>query len=147
MHDFELVVECYPKHCRHIEAELKLVQQKLAATNTAIDGLAAREREVTDQGEEVRNEIFILTPRQLIDQLIKSERQLQLELDTIVQHKKQSLGRQREEAERVRSQLKTCEEMIERNLKELNQGAVLLEKEAMLEQNEECQYTRRNRAI
>ena len=102
-HDYNLVTESYPKHHQEIEANLTKVKTKIAEVNTAVTNLITREREVTEQGEDVKKQIH--TQSQLIINLVQqSERQLVQQVDTAVQQKIQVLTKQREEVETVLKQ-------------------------------------------
>ena len=101
--------------------------------HTAATALVTREREVVQQGEEVKEQIHTHA-QQLIDQIQRSERHLLQEVDTVVQQKIKLLSKQREQAERVHTQLKTCQDMVEQSLKEWSQLQVMIEKESMLYQ-------------
>ena len=90
---------------------------------------------MVQQGEDIKNEVH-MHAQKLIDQIQRSERQLLQEVDTVVQHKRELLTslRQREQAERVQTRLKTCQEMVETSLKEWNKQQILTEKQ-MLQQH------------
>ena len=107
------------------------MKKKVADINTAVTNLIGREIEVTKQGEDVKKEIN--THAQLIVNLVRqSERQLVQQVDTVVQRKIQLITKQREEAEIVLNQLKSCEEFVEQSLKVGSQQQVLREKQSML---------------
>ena len=123
----------YPEHHQQIQDDLDLLKHKTADINTAVTALVTREREVVQQGEEIKEQIHTHA-QQLIDQVQRSERHLLQQVDTIVQQKKIVLTKQREQAERVHTQLKTCQDMVEQSLKEWSQLQVMMEKENMLHQ-------------
>ena len=114
-----------------MQEELDLLKQKTANMHTAVTSLVTREREVVQQGEEVKEQIHTHA-QQLIDQIQRSERQLLQQVNSFVQQKKSLLSKQREQAERVHTQLKTCQDMVEQSLKEWSQLQVMMEKENML---------------
>ena len=131
-HDYNLVTESYPKHHQEIEVNLTKTKTKVANINTAVNNLVTREREVTEQGEDVKEQIH--TQSQLIINLVQqSERQLVQQVDTAVQQKIQVLTKQREEAETVLKQLKGCEEFVEQSLKVGSQQQILREKQNMVQ--------------
>ena len=131
-HDYNLVTESYPKHHQEIEADLTKVKTKVADINTAVTSLITREREVTKQGEDVKKQIH--TQTQLIINLVQqSQRQLVQQVDTAVQQKIQLLTKQKEEAETVLKQLKSCEEFVEQSLKVGSQQQILREKQNMVQ--------------
>ena len=96
----KLISDCYPKHHQIIQEELDLLKHKTADMHTAVTGLVTREREVVQQGEEVKKQIHTHA-QQLIDQVQRSERHLLQQVDTVVQQKRNLLTKQREQAERV----------------------------------------------
>ena len=127
----KLISDCYPKHHQQMQEELDLLKQKTANMHTAVTSLVTREREVVQQGEEVKEQIHTHA-QQLIDQIQRSERQLLQQVNSFVQQKKSLLSKQREQAERVHTQLKTCQDMVEQSLKEWSQLQVMMEKENIL---------------
>ena len=131
-HDYNLITESYPKHHQEIEADLTKVKTKVADTNTAVTNLFTREREVTEQGEDVKKQIH--TQSQLIMNLVQqSQRQLVKQVDTVVQQKIQLLTKQKGEAETVLKQLKDCEEFVQQSLKVGTQQQILREKQNMVQ--------------
>ena len=78
------------------------------------------------QGEEVKEQIHTH------DQVQRSERLLLQQVDTVVQRKRHVLAKQREEVERVHTQFKDCQEMVQTSLEEWSQLQVMMEKENML---------------
>ena len=131
-HKYKLVTECYPDHHQQIEADLTIVKRKVADVNTAVTNLVTRERDVTQQGEDVKKQIH--TQSQLIINLVQqSQRQLVRQVDTVVQQKIRLLTKQREEAETVLKQLKGCEEFVQQSLKVGTQQQILREKQNMVQ--------------
>ena len=129
----KLISDCYPKHHQQIQDDLDLLKHKAAHITTAVIALVTREREVVQQGEEIKEQIHTHA-QQLIDQVQRSERHLLQQVDTIVHQKRNVLTKQREQAERAHTQLKTCQDMVEQSLKEWSQLQVMMEKENMLYQ-------------
>ena len=132
-HQFELISEHYPRHLQQIQADLDLLKHKTADVNTAVTALVTREREVVQQGEEVKEQIHTHA-QQLIDQVQRSERHLLQQVDTLVQQKRNLLFKQREWAEGLYTQLKRCEENVEQSLNEWSQLQVMMKKKEMLYQ-------------
>ena len=131
-HDYNFITESYPKHHQEIEVDLTKVKTKVADINTAVTNLISREREVTEQGEDVKKQIHIQS--QLIINLVQqSQRQLVQQVDTVVQQKIRLLTKQREEVETVLKQLKGCEEFVEQSLKVGSQQQILREKQNMVQ--------------
>ena len=127
----KLISECYPAHYQQLQANLDQLKHKTAEMNAAVTTLVTREREVVQQGEEVKIQIHTHA-QQLIDQVQKSERHLLQQVDTLVEQKLQSLKKQTEQADRVHSQLKACQEMVQQSLKEWSQLQVMIEKENIM---------------
>ena len=130
-HKFYLISECYPKHRQQIEASLETVKYKIADLNTAVTQLDTTEREVIEQGEQLQEQINTHA-QQIIDQVQSSRQHLSQQLHNIVNKKTQLLAAQRQQAQRLHTQLNTCQEMIEHSLKEWNQQQILTEKHTMI---------------
>ena len=114
-HDYDLVSDCYPKHCQKLETSLKSVSDKVTAVTDVLIDLTEREKEIRDQGEVVKEEIHVMV-EEMIDVLRQSERQLTREVDTVTGSKLQVLSEQKKSAERRLSQLKDCQEFVELSL-------------------------------
>ena len=92
-----------------------------------------REREVLEHGKQLREQINTHA-QQIIDQVQGSRTHLLQQVDTIVQQKTQVLTAQRQQAQKIHTQLETCQEMIEHRLNEFNQLQILTEKHTMMDQ-------------
>ena len=101
--------------------------------DVAVFHLEVREKEVLFQGEWLTEEINTHAQK-LIDQIVRSRIHLSQQVDTIVQQKTHTLRAQKQQAHKIHTQLKTCQETIERNLKEWNQPQILAEKQEMLKE-------------
>ena len=132
-HNFYLISECFPKHNQQIQDHLDLVNRKKAEINTVVTKLATREREVLQQGQQLKEEINTHA-QQIIDHVQGSRTHLLQQVNAIVHRKTQVLKRQKQQAQKIHTQLKTCQEMIERRLNELNQLQILTEKHTMMDQ-------------
>ena len=130
-HNFELISECYPKHRQQIEASLDQVKHKMADLNTAVSHLDTTERKVIEKGEQLQEQINTHA-QQIIDQVQRSRQHLSQQLQNIVKQKTQLLAAQRQQAQRLHTQLNTCQEMIEHSLKELTEQQILTEKHTMI---------------
>ena len=106
---------------------------KKANIDTVVTNLATREREVLQQGQKLREEINTHT-QEIFDHVQGSRTRLLEQVNTIVQRKTQVLTAQRQQAQKIHTQLKTCQEMIEHRLNELNQLQILTEKHTMMDQ-------------
>ena len=132
-HDCHLISECYPKHRQQLQDSLDLVKHKLADIDTAVTYLATREREVLQQGEQLKEEIDTHA-QQMIDQIHRSHTHLSQQVDTILQRKTQVLAAQREYAEKQNTEIKTCQETIEQILNQWNEQEILTNKDIMMYQ-------------
>ena len=130
-HKFFLISECYPKHRQQIEASLDLVKHKMADLNTAVTHLDTTEREVIEKGEQLQEQIDTHA-QQIIDQVQRSREHLSQQLHNIVKQKTQLLAAQRQQAQRLHTQLNTCQEMIKHSLKEWTKQQILAEKHTMI---------------
>ena len=132
-HQFELISEHYPRHLQQIQADLDLLKHKTADVNTAVTAIVTREREVVQQGEEIKEQIH-RHAQQLINKVQRSEKHLLQQVDTLVRQKRNFLSKQREQAKGVHTQLKRCEENVKQSLNEWSQLQVMMEKKEMLYQ-------------
>ena len=130
-HNCELISECYPKHRQQIEADLNQVKHKMVDLNTAVTHLDTTERKVIEKGEQLQEQINTHA-QQIIDQVQRSRQHLSQQLHNIVKQKTQLLATQRQQAQRLHTQLNTCEEMIEHSLKEWTEQQILTEKHTMI---------------
>ena len=130
-HDYRLISECFPKHRQQIQDSLDIVNQKLADIDTAVTRISTAEREVLQQGEQVKEEINTHA-QQMIDQIQRSHTHLSQQVDTIVQSKAQVLAAQKESAQRLHSELKARQEVIEHNLNEWTKQEILTKKYTMI---------------
>ena len=132
-HTFYLISECYPKHHQQLQDTLDQVKHKTADIDTAVTHLAAREKEVLQQGQQLKEQINTHAQK-VIDRVQRSRTHLSQQVDTIVQHKTQVLTAQRQQAQKIHTQLKTCQDMIEQCLKEWTEQQILTEKLTMMDQ-------------
>ena len=127
-HDLSLVSECYPKCRQQMKKNLKTVKKKIEDINSAIQRLTTHEKELTSQAEDVWVGIRQHT-RQLIEEIKRAESDLLQQVDTVVKLKRRSLTEQGEQAKRVHSQLKSCEEMVEESLRDWSEQEIVLEQQ------------------
>ena len=132
-HDYHLIDECLPKHRQQIDDNLETVKHKIANINTAVTQLDTTEREVIEQGEQLQEQINTHA-QQIIDQVQRSRQHLSQQLHNIVKQKTQLLAAQRQQAQRLHTQLNTCQEMIEHSLQEWTPQQILTEKHTMINQ-------------
>ena len=84
-------------------------------------------------GQQLKEEINT-NAQQIIDWVQRSQTFLLLQIDTIVQHKTQVLTAQRQQAQKIRAKLKTCQDMVEHYLKEWTQYQILAAKHMMMDE-------------
>ena len=101
--------------------------------DVAVSHLDDREKEVLQQGERLTEEINTHA-QEMIDQIVRSRIRLSQQVDTIVQQKTHTLRAQKQQAHKIHTQLKTCQETIERNIKEWNEQQILAEKQELLKE-------------
>ena len=132
-HNYNLISECYPKHHQQLQEGLVRIKQEMTNIDVAVSHLDDREKEVLQQGERLTEEINTHA-KEMIDQIVRSHIRLSQQVDTIVRQKTHTLRAQKQQAHKIHTQLKTCQETIERNLKEWNELQILAEKQEMLEE-------------
>ena len=98
-HDYDLITDCYPKHCQKLERNLKPVSEKIAGIIDVLRALTDRENEIREQGKVIKEEVHVMV-EEMIDVLRQVERQLTGEVDTITTTKLQVLSEQKKSAER-----------------------------------------------
>ena len=103
----------------------------MADLNTAVTHLDTSERKVIEKGEQLQEQINTHA-QQIIDQVQRSRQHLSQQLHNIVKQKTQLLATQRQQAQRLHTQLNTCQEMIEHSLKEWTEQQILTEKHTMI---------------
>ena len=132
-HDYHLISECYTKHHQQLQEGLVRIKQEMTNIDVAVSHLDDREKEVLQQGERLTEEINTHAQK-MIDQIVRSRIHLSQQVDTIVQQKTHTLRAQKQQAHKIHTQLKTCQETIKRNLKERHKQQILAEKQEMLEE-------------
>ena len=132
-HDYHLISECYSKHYQKLQEGLVQINQEMTNIDVAVSHLDDTEKEVLQQGERITEEINTHA-QEMIDQIVRSRIHLSQQVDTIVQQKTHTLRAQKQQAQKIHTQLKTCQETIEHNLKEWNQLQILAEKQEMLKE-------------
>ena len=111
---------------------LQQVKKKLAAITTAIQAVEAQEGGFLEQVGAVRREIEA-TVQQLMQLLQESERQLMRELDQITDAYVEKISARKKEADITITQLKSCKEFAEEELRIGSQQEILAMKGQMVE--------------
>ena len=130
-HDYNLISECFLKHHQQLQDSLDLVNHKLVDIDFGVTSLAITKREVLQQGEQLKKEINTHA-QEMIDQIQRSRTHLSTQVDTIVQRKAQVLAAQKESVQRLYTELKTTQEVIEHNLNEWTKQEILAKKHTMI---------------
>ncbi len=139
-HNYHMISECYPKHHQQLQEGLHQIQQEMDNIDIAISHLDAREEEIVQQGELLTEEINTRAQK-VIDHIERSRIRLSQQVDTIVQQKTRTLRAQKQQALKIHTQLKTCQEMIEHNLNEWNQQQILVEKQKLIDKMIKVSHT------
>ena len=129
-HNYNLISECYTKHHQKLQEGLVQIKQEMTNIDVAVSHLEVREKEILFQGKLLTKDINTHAQK-MIDQIVNSHIHLSQQVDTIVQQKTHTLRAQKQQAHKIHTQLKTCQETIERNLKEWNEQQILAEKQEM----------------
>ena len=131
-HQYDLVNDTYDKHRQTIESSLEPVREQIVVVTEAVTTLTQREKEITHQGETVKEEIHVMI-KQIIDLLLQSERKLTEDVDLAVRHKLSVLSQQKRIAETTLGQLTDCFDFVEQGLKVGTPQQVLLAQPQMID--------------
>ena len=131
-HEYDLVSDTYNKHRQIIESSLEPVKEQIVVVTEALTTLTQVEKEITHQGETVKEEIHVMI-KQIIDLLLQSERKLTEDVDLAVRHKLSMLSQQKRKAETTLGQLTDCLEFVEQGLKVGTPQQVLLAQPQMID--------------
>ena len=132
-HNYNLISECYSKHQQQLQEGLVQIKEEMTNVDVAVSHLDEREKEVLQRGERLKEEINTHA-QEMINQIVRSRIRLSQQVDIIVQQKTHTLRAQKQQAHKIHTQLKTCKEKIELNLKEWNELQILAEKQEMLKE-------------
>ena len=131
-HEYDLVQDTYDKHRQIIESSLEPVKEQIVVVTEAVTTLTQVEKEITHQGETVREEIHVMM-KQIIDLLLQSERKLTEDVDLAARHKLSMLSQQKRNAETTLGQLTDCFDFVEQGLKVGTPQQVLLAQPQMID--------------
>ena len=132
-HDYEPITDAFPRHQQQIVDSLKQVNKKLAAITTAVQTVETQERGFLEQVGAVRREIEV-TVQQLIQLLQESERQLMRELNQVTDaYIEKATTRKKELVDITITQLKSCKDFAEEELRIGSQQEILVMKGQMVE--------------
>ena len=131
-HQYDLINDTYDKHLQTIESSLEPVREQIVVVTEALTTLTQREKEITHQGETVKEEIHVMI-KQIIDLLLRSERKLTEDVDLAVRHKLSMLSQQKRKAETTLGQMTDCFDFVEQGLKVGTPQQVLLAQPQMID--------------
>ena len=131
-HEYEPLTDAFPRHQQQIVDSLGQVTIKLAAITTALQAVETLEGGFLEQVGAVRREIGAIV-QQLMQLLQESERQLMRELDQITDAYIEKISGCKKEADFTITQLKSCKEFAEEELRIGSQQEILVMKGQMVE--------------
>ena len=130
-HNYELVVDVFPKHKEEIVSSLKPVRENLAKVKLALKAFDTRAKEINDQRETTEEDINreIDRQHQLLDQ-----RRVQLvgSLNMLTRQNLKGLATQRDDVEMLDAKMSSCLKYAEIGLETGTEGEVLAMKASML---------------
>ena len=138
-HEYELITDCYTKHCEKLRECLSPVEGKKEALKKVLSALAEREGEIRERGEGVLEEIHEMV-EEVMNVLRQSERKLTEQAKRVTDDKLKVLSRlseQMKSAEMSLSVLEDVEDYVEQSLKTGSPQQVLRSKKQMMERMSE----------
>ena len=135
-HQYDLIIDAYPKHKDVIVDHLQPVKQQLGVVNEAIKGLDTRRQQISDQRMEIETNVH-KTIRRLQEALEERKTELIGQLDQLTQQKMKSLAAQRDEFELVQTRLSSCLNFVSESLRTGSQAEILAAKKPVVQQIEE----------
>ena len=121
-HDCDTITDAFPRHQQQIVDGLQQVEEKLTAITTAVQAVETQEGGFLEQAGAVRREIEA-TFQQLMQQLMR-------ELDQVTDN---YISACKKEADIIITQLKSCKEFAEEELRIGSQQEILVKKGQMVE--------------
>ena len=131
-HDYEPIIDYFPRHQLQLVDNLQKVNQKLGIINTAVKAMETQEEDFVGQVGAARKEIEAMV-HQLIQLLRESEKNLMRELDQVSDAYIQQISVRKKEADITITQLKTCKEYVENELRIGSHQEILVMKRQMIE--------------
>ena len=131
-HECDAITDAFPRHQQQIVDSLQQVKKKLAAITTAVQAMETQEGDFLEQIGAVRREIEA-TVQQLMQLLQKSERQLMRELDQVTDAYIEKISARKKEADITITQMKSCRDFAEEELRIGSQQEILVMKGQMVE--------------
>ena len=131
-HKCDAITDAFPRHQQQIVDSLEQVKNKLAAITTAVHAVETQEGGLLEQVGAVRREIEAIV-QQLMQLLQESERHLMRELDQVIDTYIEKISARKKEADITITQLKSCKEFAEEELRIGSQQEILVMKGQMVE--------------
>ena len=135
-HEYDLITDCYTKHCRKLRECLSPVEEKKEALKKVLFALAEREDEIRERGEGVLEEIHEMV-EEMMNVLRESERKLTEQAKRVTDDKLKVLSEQTKSAEMSLNLLEDVEDYVEQSLKTGSPQQVLRSKKQMMERMSE----------
>ena len=135
-HKYDLVSDCYLKHCQMLQENLEQMKGKKEALKKVLSDLAEREGEIRKKGEGVLEEIPQMV-EEMIGILRQSERKLTEQVKRVTDAKLKVLSEQTKSVEMSLSLLESIEDYVEQSLKTSTHQQVLRSKKQMMEHIDE----------
>ena len=135
-HDYDLVVDSYPKHRQKLEEALSPVKGKIEDIKHLLSALEQREGEIRERGEWILEEIHEMV-EEMINVLRQSERKLTEQAKRVTDAKMQVLSGQNKSVQITLSLLEDVEDYVEQSLKTGTPQQVLSSKKQMVERMNE----------
>ena len=130
-HNYDLVNDYYREHRHAIESSLEPLKEQIVAVTEALSTITQKEKEILQQGVVVKEEICNMI-KQIIDDLIESEKKLVNHVDSAVKCKIDVLSQQKKEVEVTLRHLTDCFDFVEQSLKTGTPQQVLLGQSQMM---------------
>ena len=135
-HEWELISDCYTKHCQKLRECLLPVEGKKEALGSVISSLTEREGEIRKRGQGVLEEIHEMV-EEMMNVLRQSERKLTEQAKRVTDDKLKVLSEQMKSAKKSLSLLEDVENYVELSLKTGSPQQVLRSKKQIIERMSE----------
>ena len=137
-HQYDLVIEAFPKHRDAIASYLEPVKQQLNIIDKAVQELGTVRDQITEQRAAIEADVQRKV-KELHKALEVRKAELIGQLDQMTQQKLKTLSIQRDELELVQTRLNSCLQFVSDSLKTGSEGEILaMEKPVMQQVKEMC---------
>ena len=131
-HKYDIISDCYSKHCQMLHDSLRPVEGKKEALKKVLSDLSEREGEIRGRGEGILEEINGMV-EEMIGILRQSERKLTEQVKRVTDAKLEMLSRQTKSVQTSLSLLEGIEDYVEQSLKTGTHQQVLRSKKQTME--------------